>query len=161
MCVIALFISARWPNHNSLLHPALCFLPHIHAPKIAAHCMLGFSDSLISKLCAIKTAATPNTLLKIAHFCIIPVCVNLCSGRTRNVAGSIEVNGEPRDLNKFGRQACYIMQENELRPLLTAREAMTYAAKLKLGGGSHSPSNKAIGLQVRSTVFSTLVHLQK
>jgi hypothetical protein len=41
------------------------------------------------------------------------------------------------------------MQENELRPLLTAREAMTYAAKLKLGGGSHSPSNKAIGLQVR------------
>jgi len=64
------------------------------------------------------------------------------------VKGSIEVNGEPRDLNKFGRQACYIMQENELRPLLTAREAMTYAAKLKLGGGSHAPSNKAIGFQV-------------
>jgi hypothetical protein len=45
------------------------------------------------------------------------------------------------------------MQENELRPLLTAREAMTYAAKLKLGGGSHSPSNKAIGLQVRRCFF--------
>ncbi|XP_065339901.1 ATP-binding cassette sub-family G member 1-like [Cloeon dipterum] len=82
--------------------------------------------------------------------------LNILAGYvTRNVTGSIEVNGEPRDLNKFGRQACYIMQENELRPLLTAREAMTYAAKLKLGGGSHAPSAKAISFQI-SEIFETL-----
>ncbi|XP_059477911.1 ATP-binding cassette sub-family G member 1-like [Neocloeon triangulifer] len=82
--------------------------------------------------------------------------LNILAGYvTRNVTGTIEVNGEPRDLNKFGRQACYIMQENELRPLLTAREAMTYAAKLKLGGGSHAPSNKAISLQI-GEIFETL-----
>lgn len=73
------------------------------------------------------------------------------------MTGEVLVNGVVREARRFSRQACYIMQENELRPLLTAREAMGYAARLKLGGGAHAPSSKALDLQVTLTeVYSPL-----
>ncbi|KAF4518789.1 hypothetical protein B566_EDAN005410 [Ephemera danica] len=82
--------------------------------------------------------------------------LNILAGYTaRGVNGNVLVNGAPRDPRRFSRQSCYIMQENELRPLLTAREAMGYAAQLKLSGGPQAPSWKALQLQIQE-ILETL-----
>lgn len=60
-------------------------------------------------------------------------CVNC---RTSGVSGKLLVNGEARDESTFRKQSCYIMQNDNLQPLLTVYEAMTVAANLKL-----SPKN--------------------
>lgn len=46
------------------------------------------------------------------------------------------VNGQDRNdvsLEHFLRVSCYIQQDDELRPLLSVREAMMLASHLKLG----------------------------
>lgn len=53
--------------------------------------------------------------------------------RTHNVCGSVKVNGGPRDMERFRRQSCYILQDSELQPLLRVKEAMMFASHLKLG----------------------------
>lgn len=60
--------------------------------------------------------------------------MNILAGFTSSssVAGSITVNNKPRDLAKFRRIAAYIMQDDNLEPLLTVQEAMNVAAELKL-----------------------------
>lgn len=52
------------------------------------------------------------------------------------VTGSLLVNGEPRNEHVFQRSSCYITQEDLLQPLLTVREAMDVAARLKLAEGT-------------------------
>jgi ABC-type multidrug transport system ATPase subunit len=60
--------------------------------------------------------------------------LNILSGYiTSNVSGSIRVNGKPRDFNTFRKQSTYIMQEQSLHSLLTLRETMNFAVKLKTG----------------------------
>lgn len=60
--------------------------------------------------------------------------LNILSGFiTSNISGSIRVNGKPRDYNSFRKQSTYIMQEQSLHPLLTLRETMNFAVKLKTG----------------------------
>ncbi|XP_068085254.1 ATP-binding cassette sub-family G member 1-like [Anabrus simplex] len=49
-----------------------------------------------------------------------------------NVTGSVLVNGQPRDVNKFNRQTTYIMQEDLLQDHLTVQESMMVAANLKM-----------------------------
>ncbi|XP_013190739.1 ATP-binding cassette sub-family G member 1 [Amyelois transitella] len=63
--------------------------------------------------------------------------LNAISGyRSAGVTGELLVNGQPRNEHQFQRSSCYITQEDLLQPLLTVREAMDVAAKLKLPKGS-------------------------
>ncbi|XP_034180138.2 ATP-binding cassette sub-family G member 4 isoform X2 [Osmia lignaria lignaria] len=58
---------------------------------------------------------------------------------TADVTGNIMVNSKPRNLNEFRRFSAYIMQNDNLQPLLTVQEAMNVAAELKL---TASPQQK-------------------
>jgi hypothetical protein len=61
--------------------------------------------------------------------------------RTNRVTGVVKVNGVERDIHRFRRDSSYIMQDDELQPLLTVHEAMSIAANLKLGA-EFSPKHK-------------------
>lgn len=49
------------------------------------------------------------------------------------MVGSITMNGQERELNKFKKLSAYIMQDNQLHANLTVDEAMAVAAALKIG----------------------------
>ncbi|XP_017753254.1 PREDICTED: ATP-binding cassette sub-family G member 1-like [Eufriesea mexicana] len=51
---------------------------------------------------------------------------------TAGVTGNIMVNSKARNVNEFRRLSAYIMQNDNLQPLLTVQEAMNIAAELKL-----------------------------
>nr|QAV55731.1 ATP-binding cassette sub-family G member 1-like protein [Sogatella furcifera] len=62
--------------------------------------------------------------------------LNILAGYTlKGCQGSICINGINRKsrIEQFLKMSCYITQDDELRPLLTVREAMMLAAHLKLG----------------------------
>ncbi|KAG5307701.1 ABCG1 protein, partial [Acromyrmex insinuator] len=60
--------------------------------------------------------------------------LNILAGyRCRNIGGSININGQLRDMQEFQKMSCYIMQNDLMQPNLTVFEAMSFAADLKLG----------------------------
>ncbi|KAL7026374.1 hypothetical protein ACKWTF_013895 [Chironomus riparius] len=60
--------------------------------------------------------------------------LNILSGfNTDEFSGPITVNREPRDLREFTKHSAYIMQEENLFPLLSVRESMSFAVKFKTG----------------------------
>ncbi|RZB38727.1 hypothetical protein BDFB_013827 [Asbolus verrucosus] len=58
---------------------------------------------------------------------------NSKGGKRSGVEGSIKVNNLPRDLENFNKISSYITEDNVVQPLLTVKEAMTFAAGFKLG----------------------------
>ncbi|XP_011878504.1 PREDICTED: ATP-binding cassette sub-family G member 1-like [Vollenhovia emeryi] len=50
-----------------------------------------------------------------------------------DIGGSIRINGQLRDVQKFKKLSCYIMQDYITQPNLTVYEAMSFAADFKLG----------------------------
>jgi ATP-binding cassette subfamily G (WHITE) protein 1 len=51
---------------------------------------------------------------------------------TSGVKGIVKVNDQPRNMKLFNKLSSYIMQEDMIQPRLTVKEALTYAACLKL-----------------------------
>lgn len=71
--------------------------------------------------------------------------LNAISGyKSAGVSGELLVNGELRNEHLFQRSSCYITQENLLQPLLTVREAMDVAARLKLPKDVKMPSEEIL-----------------
>lgn len=59
------------------------------------------------------------------------------------------VNGRERDLKSFRKKSAYIMQDHELRPLITVMEAMYFSANLKIGGEiSDADKRLRVSLQI-------------
>ncbi|XP_047369573.1 ATP-binding cassette sub-family G member 4-like isoform X3 [Vespa velutina] len=63
--------------------------------------------------------------------------LSIISGvKSSNVKGSIKINNREKiDRNIYRKQICYIPQEFMLHPLLTTKETLYIAARLKLGRG--------------------------
>ncbi|KAI4463702.1 abc transporter g family member 28 [Holotrichia oblita] len=60
--------------------------------------------------------------------------MNILAGyTTHGISGELLVDSKIRNENLFRKQSCYIMQDDNLQPLLTVKEAMGVAACLKLG----------------------------
>ncbi|ENN82434.1 hypothetical protein YQE_01188, partial [Dendroctonus ponderosae] len=60
--------------------------------------------------------------------------LNILAGYvTAGVKGRIIVNDRPRVMKEFNKMSAYIMQEDIVQPRLTVKEAMMFAASLKLG----------------------------
>ncbi|EFN78568.1 ATP-binding cassette sub-family G member 4 [Harpegnathos saltator] len=60
--------------------------------------------------------------------------LNILAGyKCTEINGTVNINGQPRDINEFKKMSCYIMQQDLVQPKLTILEAMTFAADLKLG----------------------------
>lgn len=78
--------------------------------------------------------------------------LNIISGtQLTNVKGIITVNGIQLDRGMLRKQVCYVPQQFELLPLLTTRETLNIAARLKL---DVNQTKRAISLTVNDIVES-------
>ncbi|XP_039305427.1 ATP-binding cassette sub-family G member 4 isoform X2 [Solenopsis invicta] len=76
---------------------------------------------------------TVMTAASLHQIVIINKLTFFMSFKCTEMGGSISINGQMRDMNKFKKMSCYIMQEDLTQPNLTVSEAMRFAADLKLG----------------------------
>ncbi|CAD6232938.1 GSCOCT00007057001.2-RA-CDS [Cotesia congregata] len=79
--------------------------------------------------------------------------MDILAGYTVQTSGAVSVNGSPRDLADFRRSSAYIMQDDNLEPLLTVEESVHIAANLKLDWNNHDKAQRvneiifALGLE--------------
>nr|CAD7434707.1 unnamed protein product [Timema monikensis] len=81
--------------------------------------------------------------------------LNVMAGyKCKGTGGQILVNGRDRNkrsLDEFSRLSCYIMQDDHLREVLTARESMSIASSLKLGRSTGSIGERGSGERQNSS----------
>lgn len=65
-------------------------------------------------------------------YCISLILIILFVFSNREVKGKLFVNDIEREEDGFRKKSCYIMQDDNLQPLLTVMEAMYVAANLNL-----------------------------
>ncbi|KAG8034189.1 hypothetical protein G9C98_001273 [Cotesia typhae] len=79
--------------------------------------------------------------------------MNVLAGyKTSNLNGSILINGKDRNLRRFRKMSCYIMQDDRLLPHLTVLEAMMVSANLKLGKDLDASAKKVVVEEIIDTL---------
>ncbi|XP_029163794.1 ATP-binding cassette sub-family G member 1-like isoform X2 [Nylanderia fulva] len=89
------------------------------------------------------SGAGKSTLLKI-----------ISGERWVNVDGTIYVNGVERNRGTFRKHVCYVPQQFELLPLLTTRETLYIAARLKMGRNEQANASLIVNEIVESLGLS-------
>lgn len=67
------------------------------------------------------------------------------------------VNSKARNLNEFRRLLAYIMQNDNLQPLLTVQEAMNVAADLKLTTSPQQKKQKVYYMSICNIIAELFV----
>ncbi|KDR09575.1 ATP-binding cassette sub-family G member 4 isoform X2 [Zootermopsis nevadensis] len=79
--------------------------------------------------------------------------MNILAGyKTSHLNGTLLINGKERKLRHFRKMSCYIMQDDQLMPHLTVREAMTVSANLKLGKQTSSNAKRIVIEEIMETL---------
>lgn len=79
--------------------------------------------------------------------------MNILAGyKSKNLTGSVAINGRTRNLRRFRKMSAYIMQDDCLTPHLTVKEAMKVAANLKLGKDVSAEKTKIVIEEILETL---------
>ncbi|KAM7354392.1 ABC transporter expressed in trachea isoform 2-T2 [Cochliomyia hominivorax] len=79
--------------------------------------------------------------------------MNILAGyKTSQLSGSVLINGKERNLRRFRKLSCYIMQDDVLIANLTVREAMMVSANLKLGKNMDLAAKKVVVDEILETI---------
>ncbi|XP_037958716.1 ATP-binding cassette sub-family G member 1-like [Teleopsis dalmanni] len=79
--------------------------------------------------------------------------MNILAGyKTAQLSGSVLINGKERNLRRFRKLSCYIMQDDVLIANLSVREAMMISANLKLGKNMSKAAKKVVVNEILETI---------
>ncbi|XP_036328007.1 ATP-binding cassette sub-family G member 4-like [Rhagoletis pomonella] len=79
--------------------------------------------------------------------------MNILAGyKTSQLSGSVLINGKERNLRRFRKLSCYIMQDDILIANLTVRESMMISANLKLGKDMNLAAKRVVVDEILETI---------
>lgn len=79
--------------------------------------------------------------------------MNILAGyKTSQLSGSVMINGKERNLRRFRKLSCYIMQDDILIANLSVHEAMMISANLKLGKDMNLAAKRVVVNEILETI---------
>ncbi|KAL9928738.1 ABC transporter expressed in trachea isoform 1-T1 [Glossina fuscipes fuscipes] len=79
--------------------------------------------------------------------------MNILAGyKTAQLSGSVLINGKERNLRRFRKLSCYIMQDDVLIANLSVHEAMMVSANLKLGKNMDLAAKRVVVDEILETI---------